>query len=114
MKSYVAHEQIGYYCKDVRVVVDYPLKYCPYGQCGVAWNYQTRNYELYSYSSLICTYNVETGMLEWGFDALPDYSRTTTKHFSAFLREYCPNYSYHQWKEDHYKSGCSGTNVGRP
>lgn len=92
---YTAHEQKGYFCKDVQVFVNRKLRYMPYAQAG--WRDRktlsgNTAAVLYSYSSKIATvwinahgtaYRVDTSAGE----AALNCSRTTSKHFTLAMRE---------------------------
>lgn len=83
MVKYVAHEQIGYFCKDVEVLVDKRLDFMPYAQAGIVRD--KRGTHLISYSTLVCTISPDGWLTCTG-----TYSATTRKHIGAFLKE-CGN-----------------------
>ena len=95
--TYTAHEQNGYFCKDVRVEVTRRLHYMPYAQAG--WNDYTlvseRVSAMYSYSSRIfkAFYFKENGAdILYAIDtrdanAAINYSRTTSRQVSAAMQE---------------------------
>ena len=87
---YTAHEQNGYFCKDVKVFVNRKLRYMPYAQAG--WLQEKGNcFTMYSYSSRIFTVKFDdTGVSEISTsnaDAAINYSRTTSRQVSAAMRE---------------------------
>ena len=94
MVHYIAHEEIGVFSREVCVVVDARLKYCPHGQAGVI--YRENGVVLYSYSTPIL-YLDNDGTIEMLFN--PAYSRTTGKHVGYFCREFCPKIGYYTCKK---------------
>lgn len=96
MVKYIAHEQIGYYCKDVEVWVDKRLSRMPSAQAGVISD--KRGVSLISYSTLVCTIDPEGWLTCTG-----TYSATTRKHIGAFLHEYGNVADYHDAKRCYEK-----------
>lgn len=87
----------GYYEVVKSVEYDAPLKFKPYAQAGV--KFDRDGVMLVSYESPIIRIACDT--VEF-YNTAPDYSRTTIKHVSAFLKEYAPNISYYQVKKAFY------------
>jgi len=71
---------------------DKPLKFCPYGSCGLI-EYKGNKY-LKSYSTLICKID-QNGWLQCS----GLYSRTTIKHIGAFMKEFGEGQGYYTAKE---------------
>lgn len=102
---YVAHEQMGCFCKDVRVTVDRRLRYAPYSQagwrdsCGCECDSRTGEFikevtfhRFYSYSSLVFTAVCDmSGAVQeihtHGADAAINCSRTTSTQAIKALQE---------------------------
>ena len=91
---YTAHEQKGYFCKDVQVFVNRKLRYMPYAQA--VWRERKLGaresaLEMYSYSSLIFTANFDCGVLcdisIRDADAYMNFSRTTSAQVTKAMRE---------------------------
>ena len=88
---YTAHEQIGHFCKEVKVSVSRKLRYMPYAPAG--WrDYQSGNlHAMFSYSSRIFDAYMSSFGLEYisvrGADAAINYSRTTSMQVTAAMRE---------------------------
>lgn len=80
MVKYIAHEQRGYFCKDVEVLVDKRLDFMPCAQAGIVRD--ERGTHLISYSTLVCTISPDGWLTCTG-----TYSATTRKHIGAFLKE---------------------------
>ena len=91
MEKYIAHEQIGYYCKDTEVWVNKRLSRMPYAQAGVISD--GRGVSLISYSTLVCTISPEGWLTCTG-----TYSATTRKHIGAFMHEYGNGADYYTAK----------------
>lgn len=72
--------------------VDERLKYCPYGQCGMAKS-SDGAIHLISYHKLVASISRDGWFMCYGL-----YSATTRKHIGAFLKEYAPNLTYHDAK----------------
>lgn len=88
--TYIAHEQNGYFCKDVRVEVASRLRYMPYAQAG--WLREQDNYfTMVSYSSRIFTAQVTAFGVEEvnvnNADAAINYSRSTSRQVTAAMQE---------------------------
>lgn len=83
MVKYIAHEQIGVWCKDVEVLVNKRLDFMPYAQAGIVRDKDGTH--LISYSTRVITINNQGWMICTG-----TYSATTRKHIGAFLKE-CGN-----------------------
>ena len=96
MTSYIAHEQIGYFCKDSRQYVTKRLSHMPYAQAGVIIDNNGTN--LISYTTLVCTIDKDGWLTCTG-----TYSATTRKHISAFMHEYAPQMSYYDAKAAYEK-----------
>ena len=92
MTSYVAHEQIGYFCKDSIQEVNQRLKYQPYAQAGVIFD--NNGTHLISYTTLVCTIDNQGWLTCTG-----TYSNTTRRHIGSFLREFAPNLNYYDAKK---------------
>lgn len=97
MLKYVAHEQIGFYCKDSIQEVDKRLKYQPYAQAGVIID--RFGTHLISYTTLVCTIDNDGYLTCTG-----TYSNTTRKHIGSFLKEYAPNVNYYDAKKCYEKN----------
>lgn len=91
MKKYVAHEQIGYFCKDVEVLVDKRLDFMPYAQAGI--RHSLHGTTLISYSTEVVTIDNMGWMTCTG-----TYSATTRKHIGAFLKECGKGANYYNAK----------------
>ena len=91
MKNYVAHEQYGVFCYHNYVSCTKALKYMPYAQAGVNL-YDDGTIVLISYTTEVI--RIEKNVLT----CTGLYSMTTRKHISAFLREYCPQFSFYDIK----------------
>ena len=91
MTSYIAHEQIGYFCKDSRQFVYKRLAYQPSAQAGVIFD--NNGIHLISYTTLVCTIDNEGYLSCTG-----TYSQTTRRHIGSFLKEYAPNLNYYNAK----------------
>ena len=91
MTSYIAHEQIGYFCKDSRQWVSKRLDKMPSAQAGIIFD--DRGTHLISYTTLVCTIDNEGWLSCTG-----TYSATTRKHIGAFMREVAPNLCYYDAK----------------
>ena len=95
MTTYTAHEILGgVYEKTVKMTVDRRLRYAPYSQAG--WRERKLGaresaLEMYSYSSLIFTANVDCGVLcdisVRNADAAINYSSTTNRQVTMAMRE---------------------------
>ena len=97
---YTAHEQNGYFCKDVKVFVNRKLRYMPYAQAGWIDNVQDTYEEhiFLSYSSEIFRLQRERNSAcdAWGkwiinrlySKANMQCSRTTSRQATCALREY--------------------------
>lgn len=83
------------------VTYDKNLSYCPHGSCGIVVN-ANNEIILVSYTSPIIWYNPDEKTISFGYTA-PDYSRTTIKHVSSFLKEYIPSISYQDVKRLYYQ-----------
>ena len=88
---YTAHEQIGYFCKDVKVFVNRKLRYMPYAQAGWRDLQSDKLHIMYSYSSRIFDAYTSSFGLEYisvrGAHAAIDCSRTTSKQVTAAMCE---------------------------
>ena len=85
-KSYVAHCQSGYYQYDRFVTVGHCLRNHPYAQCG--WNkLDDGTIQFVSYETIVC----EISSDGW-FHLYGEFSTTTSKHITWFLREYSSDY----------------------
>ena len=91
MTSYIAHEQIGYFCKDSKQIVSKRLDKMPHAQAGII--YDCNGTHLISYTTLVCTIDNEGWLSCTG-----TYSATTRKHISAFMRECAPKLTYYDAK----------------
>lgn len=85
MYKYIAHEQIGYFCKDTKMTVCKPLSGHEYAQAGVIFR-PDGTIALWSYATHVC-------------DIKGDYvycyyngTQTTRKHIGWFMREYANSY----------------------
>jgi hypothetical protein len=96
MMKYIAHEQIGYFCKDSEQWVDKKLAYQPYAQAGVIFD--ANGIHLISYTTLVCTIDNDGYLSCTG-----TYSQTTRKHIGSFLKEYAPNLCYYDAKRCYEK-----------
>lgn len=85
---------------------DRPLKYIPYGSCGIL---ETKdNIYLKSYTTMVLRLEKKTGWI-WCSGL---YSRTTIKHISAFLKEFCPGVSYYAIKDSYLNGMKYNINTG--
>lgn len=91
MTSYIAHEQIGYFCKDSIQHVHKRLDRQPYAQAGVIFD--NHGTHLISYTTLVCTIDKDGWLSCTG-----TYSATTRKHIGSFLKEFAPNMCYYDAK----------------
>ena len=88
---YTAHEQIGSFCKYVKVSVSRKLLYMPYAQAG--WrDLQSGNlHAMFSYSSRVFDAYTSSFGLEYisvrNACAEINYSRTTSRQVTAAMRE---------------------------
>lgn len=104
-KSYVAHCQSGYYAYDRYVVVGNGLRYHPYAQCG--WNkLNDGTIQFVSYETIVC----EISQDGW-FNLSGEFSTTTSKQITWFLREWCEDNSHrrdvcnYQYLRNKYRKG---------
>lgn len=81
----------GYFYKE-NIYRDRPLKYLPYGQCGIIE--QGKHVYLKSYTTMVLDLDRENGWLY----CTGLYSRTTIKHIGKWLKEICPNVDYYTVK----------------
>ena len=82
-KSYIAHCQSGYYQYDRAVHVQHALVNHPYSQCG--YDVTEDGTTLFiSYETIVCEIDKEG----W-FNLHGEFSTTTSKQISWFLREWC-------------------------
>lgn len=98
--TYTAHEQNGYFCKDVQVFVNRKLRYMPYAQAGWIDNVHdtVEEHIFFSYSSEIFRlqrHRKDTGSAcgEWIINrrfatANMQCSRTTSRQVTCALLEY--------------------------
>lgn len=104
MKQYTAHcIDGGIFCRDVKVTVDERLERMPSAQAGIINHVDTFDADghykrvpgktLVSYETVAATLTAD-GILT--IDCL--CSVTTRKHVSAFLKQFCPAYSYYDAK----------------
>ena len=91
MVKYIAHEQIGVWCKDVEVWVDKRLSLMPYAQAGIV--HGNDGTHLISYATRVVTIDKQGWMTCTG-----TYSATTRKHIGAFLKECGNGASYYDAK----------------
>ena len=103
-KSYVAHCMNGYYQYDRYVCVDRGLKYHPYAQCGVIRN--SVGTLFVSYETIVCDIDNDG----W-FNLHGEYSTTTSKQITWFLREWMEENSHrrdicqYRYLRDKYRKG---------
>ena len=99
-RNYVAHEQIGYFCKDYEMVGLYCLDSHKYAQCGI--QDCGDSIVFYSYSSPILrvspTQLYRSCKIEF-FPVHVDYSRTTGKQVGWFCNECFCGLTYHELKK---------------
>lgn len=81
----------GYYRK--AAYYDKPLKFCPYGSCGVI-TFKDGTIQLKSYTTIVIEISPDGWMVCSG-----TYSATTRKHIGAFLKEYAPQVNYYTMKQ---------------
>lgn len=81
-KSYVAHCQSGYYQYDRFVTVGHALRNHPYSQCGYSIT-DDGTILFVSYETIVC----EISKDGW-FNLSGEFSTTTSKQVTWFLREY--------------------------
>ena len=106
MKNYVAHCQSGYYQYDRFVSVGHSLRNHPYAQCG--WNkLQDGTIQFVSYETIVCEITPDGWFVLYG-----EFSTTTSKQISWFLREYSSDYMSgnpftcrYQFLRDKYRMG---------
>lgn len=96
MKHYIAHELNGYFARDVEVAVTARLANMPSAQAGVRIDNARHTITLVSYSTPALQLDTARGILAPIIN--PAYSRTTGRHVTAFLREFCPGYTYYDVK----------------
>lgn len=82
MAHYVAHEQCGYFCKDVDVFVSHRLSSMPYAQAGIIIDGDI--IKLISYSTMVIAIDGDGWLYCTGL-----YSMTTRRHIGAFCKELC-------------------------
>ena len=87
MATYVAHERIGYYPRDVKMCIDKRLQSHSGAQCGVVIS--GSEILFYSYTTLAACIDKD-GFLK----IYCTYSRTTLTHLRWFIHEYCPKVGY--------------------
>ena len=105
-KSYVAHCQSGYYQYDRAVYVGHALRNHPYAQCG--YNVlDDGSIQFISYETIVC----EIDRSGW-FHLYGEFSTTTSKQITWFLREYSNDYlsgnpytARYQFLRDKYRKG---------
>lgn len=85
MYKYTAHEQIGYFGKDTKMLVDEPLAGHEYAQAGVRFA-SDGTIELWSYATHACT--IKGDLVYCFFNG----TNTTRKHIGWFMREYAKSY----------------------
>ena len=85
MHKYIAHEQIGYFCKDTKMTVCKPLANHEYAQAGVIFR-PNGEIHLYSYATHVCT--IKGDLVYCFFNG----TATTRKHIGWFMREYANSY----------------------
>ena len=86
-KSYVAHCMSGYYQYDRFVHVDECLRNHPYAQCGMI--HKDGHTWFVSYETIVCEIDSDG----W-FNLSGEFSTTTSKQITWFLREWCENNSH--------------------
>lgn len=103
--DYVAHEVIGYYGRDVKMVNMARVESHEYAQCG--FKAENGNLDFYSYSSLLFRMPLDSFKgdnrrtecrLHFG-EVAPNYSRTTINHTRYFSDQLNLNAGYHMLKE---------------
>ena len=105
-KSYVAHCQSGYYAYDRYVVVGHGLRNHPYAQCG--WNkLEDGTIQFVSYETIVCEISPDGWFYLYG-----EFSTTTSKQITWFLREYAsdnlsgnPYTACYSFLRDKYRKG---------
>ena len=103
-KSYVAHCMNGYYQYDRFVHVHEGLRYHPYAQCGMI--HEKGSTLFVSYETIVC----EVDKDGW-FNLRGEYSTTTSKQITWFLREWMENNSHrrdlcnYRYIRDKYRKG---------
>jgi len=81
MYKYIAHEQIGYFCKDTKMAVCKPLSGHESAQAGVIFA-PDGTIQLWSYATHVCT--IKGDLVYCFFNG----TATTRKHIGWFMREY--------------------------
>lgn len=104
-KDYVAHEIIGIYGRDIKMVNMAMCEQHEYAQCG--FKVENGNLDFYSYSSLLFRLpldsfkgdNRRTECHLYFGKVAPNYSRTTINHTRWFSDQLNLNAGYHMLKE---------------
>ena len=81
----------NYYTATKTVWYDKPLSHMPYAQAGVI--VRPKETVLVSYETEVCRLDNNGWLTCTG-----TYSQTTRKHISAFMKEYCSPFTYHDAK----------------
>ena len=103
--DYVAHEVIGYYDRDVKMVNMARCERHEYAQCG--FKVENGNLDFYSYSSLLFriplnSFKGDSRRTEckcYFGEVAPNYSRTTINHTRWFSDQLNSNAGYHMLRE---------------
>lgn len=103
--DYVAHESIGIYAKDVKMVNMARVEDHEYAQCG--FKVENGNVNFYSYSSLLFRLPLDEMInvsdrveCRCHFTKIaPNYSRTTIMHTRYFANQLNSSAGYHMLKE---------------
>lgn len=85
MYKYIAHEQIGYFCKDTKMTVCKPLSGHESAQAGVVFM-PDGSIQLWSYATMVC--EIKGNFVRCHFNS----TATTRKHIGWFMREYANSY----------------------
>ena len=105
-KTYIAHCQSGYYQYDRAVWVGHGLRNHPYSQCGYT-KLEDGTIQFVSYETIVCEISPDG----W-FHLYGEFSTTTSKQITWFLREYSSDYlsgnpytACYQFLRDKYRKG---------
>ena len=88
MHKYIAHEQIGYFCRDTEMIVDEPLSGHESAQAGVRFA-PDGTIQLWSYATHVC--DIKGDFVYCYFNG----TATTRKHIGWFMWEYAKSYYEH-------------------